>query len=117
MATTKTKTPKKTAKAAANGTLESGDVLTLAEAAAYLRVSQDDVLDMVRTQGLPARQIGSQWRFLKSSLQDWLKNPPRSWNKEAFLALSGVWKDDPYLDEMLKEIYKQRGRPMIEEGE
>ena len=33
----------------------------------------------------------------------------------AFLALSGVWKDDPYLDEMLKEIYKKRGRPMVED--
>ena len=31
-------------------------------------------------------------------------------------AAAGSWKNDPYLDELLKEIYRSRGRPMIEEG-
>jgi excisionase family DNA binding protein len=91
------------------------DVLTLAEAAEYLRVPEGDVLNMVKTQGLAGRQIGTQWRFLRSSLQDWLKGATQKSSKESFLALSGVWKDDPYVDEMLDEIYKKRGRPMTEE--
>jgi hypothetical protein len=33
------------------------------------------------------------------------------------LAIAGNWKDDPHLDEMLAEIYEQRGRPMLENGE
>ena len=93
----------------------STEVLTLAEAAAYLRVAESDVLDAVRVQNLAAREVGGQWRFLKTSLQDWLRYPSKQFNKEAFFSLSGAWQDDPYLDEMLKEIYKRRGRSMTEE--
>ncbi len=118
---TKTKGAKKPAKTPAvkNGVPapEPGDVLTLAEAAAYLRVPVAAVVDSVSTEGLPGRQIGGEWRFLKSSLQSWLNTPPLKSGNEAFLALAGCWKDDPYIDEMLEEIYKQRGRPMLEEKE
>ena len=96
---------------------QCGEVLTLAEAAAYLRVTEDDLRGMVWTEDFPGRKIGEEWRFLKSSLQDWLRTPIRKFSKEAVMALAGSWKDDPYLDEMLREIYKQRGRPMTEEGE
>lgn len=95
----------------------SGEVLTLAEAAAYLRVKEDDLLKMVGPQGVPGRLLGEEWRFLKSALQDWLRAPIRPSSNEALRSVIGSWKDDPYLDEMLREIYKQRGRPMTEEGE
>jgi hypothetical protein len=36
--------------------------------------------------------------------------------KKDIWAMAETWKDDPYLDEMLKEIYCNRGRPMTEEG-
>jgi excisionase family DNA binding protein len=119
---TKTKPGRKPPKrlAVKNGVPEpvgSADVLTLAEAAAYLRVSEDDVVNLVHTQGLAGRQIGTEWRFLKSQLQSWLSTPLQKSGNEALLALAGVWKDDPDVEEMLEEIYKQRGRPMLEEDE
>jgi excisionase family DNA binding protein len=122
MAATKTKAAKKPAKARVdkNGVLvpaEPPDVLTLAEAAAYLRVAEADLIDAASAHDLPGRQVGGAWRFLKSSLRDWLNSPPKKTGNEALLALAGCWKDDPYLDEMLEEIYKQRGQPMIEEKE
>lgn len=96
----------------------TGDVLTLAETAAYLRLSEGDVLRLVQDQNLPCRHIGNQWRFLKAAVQDWLRSgPPPRGSKEALMSLVGAWKDDPFLDEMLREIYKRRGRPMTEEGE
>ncbi len=95
----------------------SGEVLTLAEAAAYLRFSESDVLRLIHEQKLPARQLGAEFRFLKSALQDWLRTPPLPGSKEAQLAVAGIWKDDPDLEEMLKEIYRQRGRPTTEDGE
>jgi excisionase family DNA binding protein len=92
-------------------------VLTLAEAAAYLRVPEADLLQLVNQREIPARQIGGEWRILKPALQDWLRGSLPKPSKEAVLALAGAWKDDPYLDEMLRDIYKRRGRPMTEEGE
>src|SRR5262245_4096321 len=50
-----------------------GDVLTLAEAAAYLRTSAEEVLRLAREQGLPGRRVGDDCRFLRAALQDWLR--------------------------------------------
>jgi excisionase family DNA binding protein len=98
----------------ANG--PAGEVLTLAEAAAYLRLSEQDVLRLVDEQKLPARRLANEWRFLKAAIQDWLRTgPPPNPSREAQLAVIGSWKDDPYLDEELKEIFRQRGRPMAED--
>jgi excisionase family DNA binding protein len=93
------------------------EVLTLSEAAAYLRLSEADVLRVVAEQRLPTRQLGQEWRFLKAAIQDWLRTgvPPVQSNKEAWLALAGIWKDDPQVEQDLKEIYQRRGRPMTED--
>lgn len=94
--------------------MEFGEVLTLAEAAAYLRVPEEDVASMVTAGRLPARQIGEEWRFSRAGLQEWLGSSVR--RREGLLSQIGAFKDDPDLDKMLKEIYRQRGRPMTEEG-
>ena len=47
-------------------------VLTLEEAARLLRVSQADLADMARRGQVPARRIGTQWRFSRQALVDWL---------------------------------------------
>jgi excisionase family DNA binding protein len=95
---------------------KSVDVLTLAEAAAYLRTSPDEVLRLVREQGLPGRQVGEDYRFLKAAVQDWLRAPASAVDKQAFWQTHfGALKGDPYLEEMLKETYQQRGRPETEE--
>jgi excisionase family DNA binding protein len=93
------------------------EVMNLAEAAAYLRVSQDDLLHAVRVQKLPARQVGTEWRFLKSAVDEWLRSPPKLSGKEALLALAGAWKDDPHIEEIVRNAYKARGRPITEDGE
>lgn len=98
------RTKSKTANPATNGVVPL-DVLTLDEAAEYLRVSTADVLVMIKKQGLPGRRFGTQWRF-KTALQDWLSRPQR----RGILGHVGKIKDDPYLDEMLKDIYARRGR-------
>jgi excisionase family DNA binding protein len=90
-------------------------VLTLAEAAAYLRVSEDEVDELAAQGELPGRIIRGQWRFLKAALQDWLRWPTSQ--KTRLMQLAGAWKDDPYFDEMLDQIYRERGRPMLEEPE
>jgi excisionase family DNA binding protein len=119
------------------------EVMTLAEAAAYLRIDEKALRELAGNQEIPGRKIGSEWRFSRGALLDWLRRAapangttreellgllrgisagqpekrPKKTNKELLLELAGKWKDDPTIDEMLREIYRQRGRPMTEENE
>jgi hypothetical protein len=104
------------------------DVLTLAEAAAYLRVPEASVLRAIGPEGPPARLIEGEWRFYKPALQDWLRTVPNPSGREALAPAVGSWKErllqhagaaknDPFLAEMLETIYRERGRPMIETEE
>ena len=47
------------------------EVLNANEAAAFLRVAEEDVIRLAILRELPGRQIGEEWRFLKTALQDW----------------------------------------------
>ncbi len=75
MPRTTTKPPKKVTASAntANAAPPVGDVMTLAEAAAYLRLPESEVARLVHEAGLPGRAVGEEWRFLKTALQDWLR--------------------------------------------
>src|SRR5579872_6744649 len=117
MAVTKTKVRnRRTSRKPTSAVAMSGcPVLTLSEAAAYLRVSEDAVLKLVAEQALPGRQIGSEWRFLQSALDVWLCAPANRRAGDVLLEMAGSWKDDPYVDELLAHIYKMRGRAMIGE--
>ena len=83
------------------------EILTLAEAAAFLRVTEESVLRAMADQGLEARQIGGEWRFLRSAIEDWLRD--RS-PKARLMAQFGALKDDPSMDEMIQNIYAARAR-------
>ncbi|HTU93916.1 MAG TPA: helix-turn-helix domain-containing protein [Gemmataceae bacterium] len=98
------------------GNDSGGEVLTLPEAAAYLRLPEAGVRQLVEEQGLPARQLGEDWRFLKSAIQTWLSAPRSKESKKDIWSVAGSLKDDPYLEDMLKEIDRMRGRPTTEEG-
>ena len=69
------------------------EILTLAEAAAYLRVAEQQLLGMVERADLPGRKVGTEWHFLRPALQDWLPAPSRT--KKGMLAHIGANKDDP----------------------
>ncbi len=96
--------------AATNG--PPGEILSLAEAAAYLRLPEKDVIAATSTQGLPGRLVGGEWRFLKAAIQQWLSvsQPTAEMRKAAQLALAGVWKDDPDAMEILEDAMRRRGR-------
>jgi hypothetical protein len=93
-------------------------VLTLAEAAAYLRLPEAEVVGLVRAQGLPGRYIAGEWRFLKAAIQHWLATASPTWEtrKAAILELAGKYKDDPDLETIVEEAYRRRGRPIADGG-
>lgn len=48
------------------------EVMTLAEAAAFIRVSERTLGQMAREGRIPAQKAGREWRFLRRALEDWL---------------------------------------------
>jgi hypothetical protein len=82
----------------------------LEETAAYLRVAEAEVLRLATQGELPGRSIAGDWRFLKVAVQDWLRGVSAAdfWQIHAC-----ALKDDPYLDQMLNDIYSARGRKML----
>jgi excisionase family DNA binding protein len=78
------------------------DVLTLAEAAAYLRVPEEELLRLAQQQDVPAQRIGGEWRFLKRALEYWLTFGPR-----LFRDYPPWFLDHPALEELLLAIEKR----------
>ena len=50
----------------------TGEVLTLADVAALLRVDEDAVMKLAEAGELPGRRIGGAWRFARRAILDWL---------------------------------------------
>ncbi len=48
------------------------EVMTLEEVADYLQVSQKSILRMAQAGKIPAAKVASQWRFMRSVVDDWL---------------------------------------------
>ncbi len=111
------KKPNVTPEPAVNGAV-GGDVLTLAEAAAYLRLPEADILRAVVVQAMPGRQVGSEWRFSLSSLQQWLSASVTAINplNAVFLEIAGKYKDDPDLVQITEDAMRRRGRPLMDDG-
>lgn len=72
--------PTKKPDAAANGVpAPPADVLTLAEAAAFLRVSEDGLRADAEAGRVPGRVVAGEWRFVRPTLLEWLsQSEPRS---------------------------------------
>ncbi len=59
---------------------DTSEVLTLSEAAAYIRTSEKTLGEMARQNRIPCQKVGREWRFLKHALEDWLKGAQSSGN-------------------------------------
>ena len=57
--------------------LADADVLTLAEAARLIRVSEKTLGDMARMRRIPCQKVGREWRFLRDALKTWLSGGDR----------------------------------------
>ena len=51
------------------------DVLTLAQAADYLHLSEEAIRAEAEAGRIAGREIDHEWRFLRDSLMQWLRNP------------------------------------------
>jgi len=87
-------------------TAQAEDVLTLAEAAAYLRVPEAELLHLVEADDIPAQKIGGEWRFLKKALAEWLRYG-RDYCRE-FRRWPPPWRIDPALLEDFLFLLEKR---------
>ena len=62
-------------------------------------------MDLVHSQGLPGRQIASDWRFLKAAVRAWLTVSSPTWEtrKAAILEPAGKYREDPDLESIVEE--------------
>jgi hypothetical protein len=89
-----------------------GDVLTLAEAAAFLRVPEAGLRQDAEAGEVPGRRIAGEWRFGRAALLTWLSGAetPNEARKKSMLAVAGSFADDETLMPMVEEIYRERKR-------
>lgn len=52
---------------------KSGDVLTIDDLSAYLKISKSTLYKVVREGSVPCQKIGRHWRFHKDAIDGWLK--------------------------------------------
>lgn len=82
-------------------------VMSLAEAAKFLRLPAKTVVRLVDEQGLPGRKIGKEWRFLRAAIERWLE-PGLGQGNGSVLDQFGVFANDPDFEEYLKIIEANR---------
>ena len=57
----------------AEGGLQMHEVMTATEAAEYLRLHVKTLCRLARMGKVPARKVGNEWRFVKETLDRWLR--------------------------------------------
>lgn len=89
------------------------DVLTLEEAADYLRLPKDTVERQAARGLIPGRRIEDTWRFLKAALDEWLRGRD---SRTLLLQQAGALATDETLSALRAAIYAERGRPETEDN-
>jgi excisionase family DNA binding protein len=80
------------------------ELMTLHEVAKYLRVTTKTVSRMLQSGKIPATKVGRQWRFNKSSIQEWL-NKKTSGIKARILVVD----DEEIIRKLLEETLRELG--------
>ena len=87
------------------------DVLTLEEAASYLRLPKEAIERQAAQGQIPGRRIEDTWRFLKAAIDEWLRNQD---NRAILLQQAAALANDESLAGLRAAIYAERGRPEAE---
>ncbi len=85
---------------------EYPEILTLEQAAQLLQVSTRTIQRLVKTGEIPGRQVGSQWRFDRDRLRQWVRGEEATARTAAdqsaliarWAAASGLDLPEPLLD-------------------
>jgi|DewCreStandDraft_1066081.scaffolds.fasta_scaffold01933_4 excisionase family DNA binding protein len=67
-----------------NKSLQREELLTAQEASNYLKISVRTLYKHIKEQRIPAFKLGRSWRFLKSELDNWLKQKIKESTKKGY---------------------------------
>ena len=56
----------------------SGDVLTIEELSAYLKIPISTLYKLAREGSIPSQKVGRHWRFRKEAIDRWLEEKRKS---------------------------------------
>jgi hypothetical protein len=79
------------------------EVLTLQEAASFLRVSEEAVSQLAERHAVPAQNIAGEWRFLRRALANWLAYGPE------FSRFPPWAFENPLFDDLVHLVAKRLG--------
>jgi len=84
------------------------DVMDLAAAARFLQLPAKTVKRLVTEQGLPGRQNGKEWRFLRAAIERWLE--PAQASSGTVLDQAGMFASDADFAQFQRIIEENRQR-------
>jgi excisionase family DNA binding protein len=90
---------------------QNSSILTLEEAADYLRLSPDLLLQHAIAGKIPGQPIGETWRFLKSAIDDWLRCRD---SRTILLQQAGIFAQDETLEVIQAKIDRDRQQSTLE---
>lgn len=89
----------------------NSSVLTLEEAADYLRLSPDILQQHAVAGKIPGQPIGDSWRFLRSAIDDWLRCHD---SRSVLLQQAGIFAQDETLEAIQANIDQDRQQSALE---
>ncbi len=86
------------------------DLMTVGEAANYLRVNKKTIYRLLESGKIPATKVGRQYRFSKASIDEWLQK--ESVRKANILVID----DEETIRVLLKETLEELGHTVVAVG-
>ncbi len=88
-----------------------GDLLTIREAAAYLRLNHMTVYRLAQRGKIPASKVGGNWRISRDVLDDWIKSRSRVVEGRVLIV-----DDDTRVRDVLAEVASREGYQAVGVG-
>jgi len=88
------------------------ELMTVEEVARYLRVTEKTIYRLVKRRRIPASKVGHQWRFEKSSIDEWLRQ-----NSVGTRATILVVDDEEMIRLLFKETLEDLGHTVVLAGD
>ena len=60
------------------GTAQKSELMTVAETCRYLKITPRTLYRYIQQRQIPAFKLGKEWRFVRSDLEQWIRDRTRT---------------------------------------